>query len=70
MPRTEDAADAGKIFFESTAAGGIVRPLVEVVLVRLRALLELYRETAAKSPKCSWLLLRRKLQLLERLCDH
>lgn len=41
--RTEDAADAGKIFFESSAAGGIVRPLVEAVLVRLRQLLELYR---------------------------
>ena len=25
--RTEDAADAGKIFFEASAAGGIVRPL-------------------------------------------
>ena len=42
--RTEDAADAGKIFFEASAAGGIVRPLVEAVLARLRALLELYRE--------------------------
>ena len=51
MPRTEDAADAGKIFFESTAAGGIVRPLVEVVLVRLRALLQLYREFGGKKLK-------------------
>ena len=42
--RTEDAADAGKIFFEASAKGGIVRPLVEAVLARLRALLELYRE--------------------------
>ena len=42
--RTEDAADAGKIFFEAGAEGGIVRPLVEAVLGRMRQLLELYRE--------------------------
>jgi hypothetical protein len=40
--KTEDAPDAARIFFDT--ASGFVRPLVEIVLSRLRGLLDVYKK--------------------------